>query len=183
MKHKSIEGVKQYPYQSVSVALEVIPRTLLQNCGADVIRLITELRVFSFFIFYFFILKTTLNNISSTYHLRPSMLKTLLATAALVLMERRDASLTWRKSRFGNLLRVLFLFLLSFWIENVYFHSQGPNIEDCNRSSLLAFACWWYREWNIKQATTERTTAATALTGGDGTDATAVSMSRTNRKN
>lgn len=46
MKYKSIEGVKQYPYQSVAVALEVIPRTLLQNCGADVIRLITELRVF-----------------------------------------------------------------------------------------------------------------------------------------
>eukprot|EP01098_Paradermamoeba_levis_P011369 TRINITY_DN485_c0_g1_i5.p1 TRINITY_DN485_c0_g1~~TRINITY_DN485_c0_g1_i5.p1 ORF type:complete len:564 (+),score=217.74 TRINITY_DN485_c0_g1_i5:52-1692(+) len=43
-KSKSIEGIQQYPYKAVAAALEVIPRTLAQNCGANVIRLITELR-------------------------------------------------------------------------------------------------------------------------------------------
>lgn len=32
------EGVEQWPYSAVGVALEVIPRTLAQNCGANVIR-------------------------------------------------------------------------------------------------------------------------------------------------
>jgi len=41
---KSIEGVRQTPYRNVALAMEVIPRTLVQNCGADVVRLITELR-------------------------------------------------------------------------------------------------------------------------------------------
>ena len=31
-------GVEQWPYKAVGVALEVIPRTLAQNCGANVIR-------------------------------------------------------------------------------------------------------------------------------------------------
>lgn len=44
-RSKSISGVKQWPYQSVAFALEVIPRTLAQNCGADVVRVLTELRV------------------------------------------------------------------------------------------------------------------------------------------
>jgi T-complex protein 1 subunit gamma len=39
-----IEGVEQYPFKAVSEALEVIPRTLLQNCGADVVRVMTVLR-------------------------------------------------------------------------------------------------------------------------------------------
>lgn len=42
---KSVEGVEQWPFRAVSQAMEVIPRTLAQNCGADVIRLLTELRV------------------------------------------------------------------------------------------------------------------------------------------
>ena len=33
-----IAGVEQWPYSAVGVALEVIPRTLAQNCGANVIR-------------------------------------------------------------------------------------------------------------------------------------------------
>jgi len=41
---KSIEGVRQVPYRNVALAMEVIPRTLIQNCGANVVRLITELR-------------------------------------------------------------------------------------------------------------------------------------------
>ncbi len=39
-----VEGVEQGPYRAVGVALEVIPRTLAQNCGANVIRTLTKLR-------------------------------------------------------------------------------------------------------------------------------------------
>jgi T-complex protein 1 subunit gamma len=34
----------QWPYKALAGALEVIPRTLAQNCGADVVRVLTELR-------------------------------------------------------------------------------------------------------------------------------------------
>jgi len=43
-KSKTVEGLLQLPYQAVALALEIIPRTLAQNCGADVVRIITELR-------------------------------------------------------------------------------------------------------------------------------------------
>ena len=43
-KSKSVDGVAQWPYRAVGTALEVIPRTLAQNCGADVVRVITQLR-------------------------------------------------------------------------------------------------------------------------------------------
>lgn len=43
-KAKSIQGLQQKPYRAVAFALEVIPRTLAQNCGGDVVRLLTELR-------------------------------------------------------------------------------------------------------------------------------------------
>ncbi|CAH1796655.1 unnamed protein product [Owenia fusiformis] len=43
-KSKSITGVTQWPYRAVSRALEVIPRTLIQNCGANTIRTLTALR-------------------------------------------------------------------------------------------------------------------------------------------
>ncbi|CAL4148845.1 unnamed protein product, partial [Meganyctiphanes norvegica] len=43
-KAKSITGVKQWPYSACAQALEVIPRTLAQNCGANIIRLLTTLR-------------------------------------------------------------------------------------------------------------------------------------------
>jgi len=43
-KSKLIEGVEQLPYRAVAHALEVIPRTLIQNCGASVIRQLTDLR-------------------------------------------------------------------------------------------------------------------------------------------
>jgi hypothetical protein len=36
--------VAQGPYRAVGQALEVIPRTLAQNCGANVIRTLTKLR-------------------------------------------------------------------------------------------------------------------------------------------
>lgn len=39
-----VEGVEQWPFRAVSEALEVIPRTLLKNCGADVVRVMTTLR-------------------------------------------------------------------------------------------------------------------------------------------
>ena len=43
-KAKSVAGVQQWPYRAISRALEVIPRTLLQNCGANTIRILTALR-------------------------------------------------------------------------------------------------------------------------------------------
>merc|ERR1719421_2145037 len=39
-----IKGIAKFPYTAVAGALEVIPRTLAQNCGANVIRLLTEVR-------------------------------------------------------------------------------------------------------------------------------------------
>lgn len=43
-KAKSIEGTRQFAYRAVADALEVIPRTLAHNCGADVVRVMTDLR-------------------------------------------------------------------------------------------------------------------------------------------
>nr|AQT40873.1 T-complex protein 1 subunit gamma [Glaciozyma antarctica] len=43
-KAKSIEGVEGWPYRAVAEAMEVIPRTLVQNCGGNAIRVLTELR-------------------------------------------------------------------------------------------------------------------------------------------
>ena len=39
-----VDGSGQYPFRAVGEALEVIPRTLCDNCGADTLRVITELR-------------------------------------------------------------------------------------------------------------------------------------------
>jgi len=43
-KSKNVEGLFQAPYQAVAEALEVIPRTLSQNCGCQVVKVMTELR-------------------------------------------------------------------------------------------------------------------------------------------
>jgi T-complex protein 1 subunit gamma len=43
-KSKTVTGVEQYPYRAVAEALEVIPRTLIENCGGNVIRVLTKLR-------------------------------------------------------------------------------------------------------------------------------------------
>jgi T-complex protein 1 subunit gamma len=43
-KSKSIEGVQGWVYKSVAKSMEVIPRTLVQNCGANAMKTITELR-------------------------------------------------------------------------------------------------------------------------------------------
>jgi len=43
-KSKSIQGVRQWPYKAISRALEVIPRTLIQNCGGSTIRALPALR-------------------------------------------------------------------------------------------------------------------------------------------
>ena len=40
-----LDGLDKFPYLAIANALEVIPRTLAENCGANVIRLLTELRV------------------------------------------------------------------------------------------------------------------------------------------
>ena len=39
----TIEGVAQWPYRAAAQALEVIPRTIIQNCGANTIRTLTAL--------------------------------------------------------------------------------------------------------------------------------------------
>lgn len=41
---KGIEGVQQWPYKAVAEAMEVIPRTLIQNSGGSAIRTLTKLR-------------------------------------------------------------------------------------------------------------------------------------------
>lgn len=43
-KSKQIEGVLQWPYRAVADAMEVIPRTLIQNAGASAVRVLTQLR-------------------------------------------------------------------------------------------------------------------------------------------
>lgn len=40
-----MEGVQQWAFKAAAAALEVIPRTLAQNCGANVVRVLTQLRV------------------------------------------------------------------------------------------------------------------------------------------
>lgn len=41
---KGIEGVQQWPYKAIAEALEVIPRTLVQNAGGSPVRVLTDLR-------------------------------------------------------------------------------------------------------------------------------------------
>jgi len=43
-KSRSMTTVHQWPYRALAQALEVIPRTLTQNCGANIIRTMTKLR-------------------------------------------------------------------------------------------------------------------------------------------
>merc|ERR1719415_31632 len=43
-KSKSLSGVLQWPYRALANALEVIPRTLANNCGANPIRTLTQLK-------------------------------------------------------------------------------------------------------------------------------------------
>ncbi|CAM9526386.1 unnamed protein product [Choristocarpus tenellus] len=42
---QNVEGVQQWSFKAAASALEVIPRTLAQNCGANVVRALTQLRV------------------------------------------------------------------------------------------------------------------------------------------
>jgi len=41
---KAMEGAMQWPYRAVAKAMEVIPRTLIENSGGSTIRVLTELR-------------------------------------------------------------------------------------------------------------------------------------------
>jgi T-complex protein 1 subunit gamma len=43
-KAKNYKGVIQWPYRALGTALEIIPLTLSQNCGANTIRALTALR-------------------------------------------------------------------------------------------------------------------------------------------
>lgn len=42
---RTVEGVEAWPFRAISEAMEVIPRTLIQNSGGNAIRVLTELRV------------------------------------------------------------------------------------------------------------------------------------------
>src|SRR5690348_6042443 len=53
---KTIMGVGQWPYKAVAEAMEVIPRTLIQNCGGNPIKVLTQLRVTFKFIYVFTVL-------------------------------------------------------------------------------------------------------------------------------
>jgi len=44
LKSSSIEGIQQWIYKDIATSLEVIPTTLAQNCGAKVIKVLTDLR-------------------------------------------------------------------------------------------------------------------------------------------
>lgn len=44
-KARSIVGVEGWPFRAVADAMEVIPRTLVQNSGGNAMRVLTELRV------------------------------------------------------------------------------------------------------------------------------------------
>ena len=50
-KAKTIVGVEGWPYRAVADAMEVIPRTLVQNSGGNAMRVLTELRV-RFFLYH-----------------------------------------------------------------------------------------------------------------------------------
>src|ERR1700761_365688 len=43
-KARSITGVEGWPYRAIADAMEIIPRTLVQNAGGNAIRVLTELR-------------------------------------------------------------------------------------------------------------------------------------------
>ena len=43
-KSKAMTGVEQWPYRAVAQAVEVIPQTLIQNCGTSTIHLLSSLR-------------------------------------------------------------------------------------------------------------------------------------------
>jgi len=43
-KASSVEGIQQWIYKNIAAGLEVIPRTLTQNCGAKVVKTLTDLR-------------------------------------------------------------------------------------------------------------------------------------------
>lgn len=44
-KARSIQGVEVWPFRAVADAMEIIPRTLVQNAGGNAMRVLTELRV------------------------------------------------------------------------------------------------------------------------------------------
>lgn len=43
-KSKNLTGVQQWPYRALAKALEIIPATLIQNCGGNTIRTLTALK-------------------------------------------------------------------------------------------------------------------------------------------
>ena len=94
-KADEITGVRKGPYAAVGSALEIIPRTLAQNCGANPIRTLTALRVNPA------VISCLLRSV--TTELRCSRQSTLIPGMELgELMERTGNSLTWSSMAFGN---------------------------------------------------------------------------------
>lgn len=83
-KAKLLPGVAGAPYKAIADALEVIPRTLVQNCGGNAIRTLTELRVSGFFFLYFLF---SLDMITDRAF-RPSMRKGNISMVLMARLER-----------------------------------------------------------------------------------------------
>eukprot|EP00923_Selenidium_pygospionis_P016047 GHVN01028108.1.p1 GENE.GHVN01028108.1~~GHVN01028108.1.p1 ORF type:complete len:544 (+),score=99.66 GHVN01028108.1:148-1779(+) len=43
-KSKTVDTIHQFPYRAAAAAFEIIPKTLAQNCGIDVVRTMSDLR-------------------------------------------------------------------------------------------------------------------------------------------
>jgi len=122
-KAKSIVGVEGWPYRAVADAMEVIPRTLVQNSGGNAMRVLTELRVrvFSFQWFFRFFASPIL------LFLRRN---TLMATTRGVWTGIQAKLLTWKLTVFTNQLALRLL--------NIFFpFSSNRSFLFVSRSRLL----------------------------------------------
>ena len=66
-KAKNVPDRVHHAYKAVATALEVIPRTLIQNCGANIIRTLTSLRVSCISELHIILIKTKLFHNSLFY--------------------------------------------------------------------------------------------------------------------
>merc|ERR550525_767325 len=41
---QTVQGQMAFPYKAVAAALEIVPKTIAQNCGANTIRIMTKMR-------------------------------------------------------------------------------------------------------------------------------------------
>lgn len=96
----SLAAIQRLPYKAIAQALEVIPRTLIENCGASAIRVLTQLRVRFHPSLTHPAFPSCIHDASDT--IRPNMRRTLWRTRTGVSMARRARSWTWPRTVFGN---------------------------------------------------------------------------------